>query len=73
MVGITEKSSTPRQQTETWQFRLLIAIAFSWFFAAAVGSKLMLRTPEGCAVGESCFKAAKRNAYNAVPYAFARI
>ena len=73
MVGTTEKSGTSKDQTETWQFRLLIAIAFTWFFAAAVGSKLMLRTPEGCVVGESCFTAAKRNAYNAVPYAFARI
>lgn len=73
MAGMTQKSTAPRSTMETLQFRLLLAIAFTWFFAAAVGSKLMMRTPEGCSVNEGCFTAAKRNAYNAVPYAFARV
>lgn len=73
MVGIAKRHNAVHEQTDKLQFRLLLMIVFVWFFTAAVGNKLMRRTPEGGRIGESCFTAAKRAAYSAVPNVFARV
>jgi hypothetical protein len=73
MVGNENRQHLNKDRQETWQFRLVLFIAFGWFFMAAVGNKLMLRSAEAGCAGESCFQSAKRNAYIAVPYAFARV
>jgi len=73
---VTERS---RQQlnkthaTETIQFRLLLGVAFLWFFSHALLCRLTLRIPDEAIVGESCYQTAKRSAYSVVPYAFMRI
>jgi hypothetical protein len=59
---------------ELIEFRMLIAVAFVWFFVAAAVSRVVPadRQPEGIAScqGESCYKQAKRLAYTAIPFAF---
>jgi len=56
---------------ESLQFRLLVSIAFLWFFSYALARKLTLRRPD--IAGESCFQTARRCAYSVVPYAFMRV
>jgi hypothetical protein len=56
---------------ESLQFKMLLSIAFLWFFSYAVARKLTLRRPD--IAGESCFQTARRCAYSVVPYAFMRV
>lgn len=71
---MTERS---RQETrkeyaaESLQFKLLLSVAFLWFFSYAVVRKLAFRRPD--IAGESCFQTARRCAYSVVPYAFMRV
>lgn len=73
MMRTTNNTSQRRRDQDTLQFRFLMVIAFAWFFITAVGSKLTLGLLKGCDNGESCFRAAMRNAYSVVPYVFMRV
>ena len=72
-MSMNNREAVAKTHGDTLQFRLLLAIAFAWFFTAAIGSKLLMRKPAGWVVGDSCFSAAKRSAYNVVPFVFARV
>ncbi|MGD2007056.1 MAG: hypothetical protein PVJ95_02200 [Cellvibrionales bacterium] len=63
------------QQTlgEQLQFRLLLSLAFCWFFIGAVLCRLTFQSVAHATPGESCFQAAKKAAYGVVPYAFMRV
>jgi hypothetical protein len=69
----TNSNTQRRRDQDTLQFRFLMVIAFAWFFITAVTSKLTLGLLEGCDNGESCFRAAMKNAYSVVPYVFMRV
>ena len=71
MMDRSDQKQRRTHVTETVQFRLLLGVAFFWFFSYAVLCRLTLRSPG--AAGESCFQAAKRSAYSVVPYAFMRV
>jgi len=68
-------ASGNKQQSmgERLQFRLLVGLAFSWFFIGAVWCRLTFQSVEHAAPGESCFQAAKKAAYGVVPYAFMKV
>ncbi len=67
--------TTPKRtmEGETLQFKLLLSIAFVWFFAAAIAQRLLGLANRSSAKTESCFASARRSAYSVVPYAFMRI
>ena len=71
MLDRSDQKQRKAHTMETVQFRLLLGIAFFWFFSYALLCRMTLRSP-GFA-GESCFQAAKRSAYSVVPYAFMRV
>jgi hypothetical protein len=73
MTGRSHQNSSKSHANETIQFRLLIVVAFLWFFSHALLCRLTLRQPDSAIAGESCFQTAKRSAYSVVPYAFMRI
>lgn len=58
---------------DRWLFRVLISLAFVWFFAKAIVSKFTHGWVDGCDSRESCVRAALRNAYSTVPYVFMRV
>ncbi len=63
------------QQTlgEQLQFRLLLLLAFCWFFVGAVLCRLTFQPVAHASPNESCFQAAKKAAYGVIPYAFMRV
>ena len=69
----TAKKYQSRRDQDQWLFRLLISLAFVWFFARAIVSKFTQGWIEGCDSRESCVRAAIRNAYSTVPYVFMRV
>jgi len=73
---MTQSSGAKGQQQtlgEQLQFRLLLSVAFCWFFIGAVLCRLTFQSVAHATPGESCFQAAKKAAYGVVPYAFMRV
>ena len=69
-VEITTKRAV---EQDSLQFKLLLAIAFLWFFTAAIAQRLLGLSNQRGSQTESCFASARRSAYSVVPYAFMRI
>ncbi len=68
-----EATSKRMVERESLQFKLLLAIAFLWFFTAAIAQRLFGFANQRGTQAESCFASARRSAYSVVPYAFMRI
>ncbi len=58
---------------EQLQFRLLLIVAFCWFFIGAVMCRLTFQSVAHASPGERCLQAAKKAAYGVVPYAFMHV
>jgi len=68
-----QTSQQAGQQTDKWEFRLLLSVGVACFFAVSLLTRVLPRSLRPFAAPdrrESCYEEARRVAYAVIPYAF---